>query len=350
MPATIVATTQPRDGGVHRSAIDGTPSVSRCAAGQGRPVRRTRARQSRSPERGRPSRGGGGGGGGEGRRGGGGWMGRGRGLAAPVPGRQDGGHGHPRRGARRRRHRRPAVESRQGVLPRLGADGGTKRHLVEYYRTIATLEGAPLVRALLNRPTYLQRFPDGIEGEEVYQKRLPPKVPEHVQSCRVTFPSGRHADALKVTNPADVVWAANLGTVTFHPWHATCSTWSIPISSDRPRPPARDRFRDAAGVAADVVRPLLAELGYPGYPKTSGGRGCTSSSPSSRAGRSPRCAGPRSPSPGDRAPFRGRVTPPGGRSNAASRSLSTTTRTPGTARSPRPTPPAARRKRPSPLR
>src|SRR3712207_8163790 len=57
----------------------------------------------------------------------------------------------------------------------------------EYYRAIATLgsledAGQPLVRALRNRPTYLQRFPDGVEGEEVYQKRLPPKVPEHVQS------------------------------------------------------------------------------------------------------------------------------------------------------------------------
>src|SRR3954465_7764812 len=159
-------------------------------------------------------------------------------------------------------------------FPRLGADGGTKRHIVEYYRTIATLEGTPLVRALLNRPTYLQRFPDGIEGEEVYQKRLPPKVPEHVQSCRVTFPSGRHADALKVTNPADVVWAANLGCVTFHPWHATCTDVEHPdqlrIDLD---PQPGTGFPEARDVALEVVRPLLADLGYAGFPKTSGGRG-----------------------------------------------------------------------------
>jgi DNA ligase D len=159
-------------------------------------------------------------------------------------------------------------------FPQLGADGGTKRHLVEYYRTIATLEGAPLVRALRDRPTYLQRFPDGVEGEEVYQKRLPPKVPAHVQSCRVTFPSGRHADALKVTNPADVVWAANLGTVTFHPWHATCADVEHPdqLRVDLDPQPGTG-FADAAGVAVDVVQPLLGELGYVGYPKTSGGRG-----------------------------------------------------------------------------
>ncbi len=159
-------------------------------------------------------------------------------------------------------------------FPRLGADGGTKRHLVEYYRAIATLDEQPLVRALRNRPTYLQRFPDGVEGEEVYQKRLPPKVPAHVQSCRVTFPSGRHADALKVTNPADVVWAANLGCVTFHPWHARCADVEHPdeLRIDLDPQPGTD-FADAAGVAVDVVQPLLAELGYRGYPKTSGGRG-----------------------------------------------------------------------------
>jgi DNA ligase D-like protein (predicted polymerase) len=159
-------------------------------------------------------------------------------------------------------------------FPALGSAGGTKRHLVEYYRTVATADGEPLVRALRDRPTYLQRFPDGIEGEEVYQKRLPPKVPDHVSSCRVTFPSGRHADALRVTAPANVVWAANLGTVTFHPWHARCTDVEHPdelrIDLD---PQPGTGFSDARAVALQVVRPLLEELGYLGFPKASGGRG-----------------------------------------------------------------------------
>jgi DNA ligase D len=159
-------------------------------------------------------------------------------------------------------------------FPTLGADGGTKRHLVEYYRSIATLDGAPIVAALRDRPTYLQRFPDGIAGEEVYQKRLPPKTPDHVRSCRVTFPSGRHADALCVTDPANVVWAANLGTVTFHPWHARCTDVDRPdeLRLDLDPQPGTG-FDEARTVALDVVRPLLEELGYVGFPKTSGGRG-----------------------------------------------------------------------------
>lgn len=165
-------------------------------------------------------------------------------------------------------------------FPQLGLDGGTKRHLVEYYRTVALpspggdADAGPILRALRGRPTYLQRFPEGIEGEEIYQKRLPPRVPEHVTGCRVTFPSGRQADALLVRQPADVVWGANLGTVTFHPWHSRCTDVEHPdeLRIDLDPQPGTD-FTDAREVALDTLRPLLAELGYRGFPKTSGGRG-----------------------------------------------------------------------------
>ncbi|MGZ4533269.1 MAG: non-homologous end-joining DNA ligase [Mycobacteriaceae bacterium] len=157
-------------------------------------------------------------------------------------------------------------------FPALGAEGGTKRHLVEYYRTVA--ENGAVITALRDRPTYLQRFPDGIEGEEIYQKRIPAKAPEHVETCRITFPSGRTADALKVRSAPNVVWAANLGTVTFHPWHARCADVDHPdelrIDLD---PQPGTAFEEARAVALDVVQPLLDQLGLVGYPKTSGGRG-----------------------------------------------------------------------------
>jgi DNA primase len=43
-------------------------------------------------------------------------------------------------------------------FPKLGANG-TKRRLVEYYRAVAR---GPMLAALRDRPTHLQRFPDGI--------------------------------------------------------------------------------------------------------------------------------------------------------------------------------------------
>ena len=152
----------------------------------------------------------------------------------------------------------------------LGAAGGTKRHLVEYY--VAVADG--IVRALRDRPTYLQRFPGGVEGEEIYQKRVPTHAPDWIQTCQVTFPSGRTADALRVTEAADVAWAANLGTVTFHPWHARCTDVDRPdelrIDLD---PQPGTGFDDAKRVALSEVRGILDELGWVGFPKTSGNRG-----------------------------------------------------------------------------
>jgi len=160
------------------------------------------------------------------------------------------------------------------VFPELGADGGTKRHVAQYYRAVATDPSGAVLTALRDRPTYLQRFPDGIEGDEVYQKRLPKGAPEGVLTCHVTFPSGRGADVLRVTRPADVVWAAQMSTITLHPWHTRCQDPDRPdelrIDLD---PHAGTGFAEARAVALDVVRPTLDDLGLVGFPKTSGGRG-----------------------------------------------------------------------------
>ncbi len=155
-------------------------------------------------------------------------------------------------------------------FPALGSNG-TKRRLVEYYLAVA---GGPMLAALRDRPTHLQRFPDGIDGEEIYQKRIPQHHPDYLQTCRVTFPSGRTADALKVTHPAAIVWAAQMGTITLHPWQVRCPDTEHPdelrIDLD---PQPGTGFAEARAVAVNVLRPLLDEIGLVGYPKTSGGRG-----------------------------------------------------------------------------
>ncbi|MFC0313423.1 DNA polymerase domain-containing protein [Gordonia phosphorivorans] len=157
-------------------------------------------------------------------------------------------------------------------FPQLGADGGRKRDLVEYYRTVAT--GGPLMTALRDRPTYLQRFPDGVEGDQIYQKHLTKYHPDHVQSTRVVFPSRRTGQAFCPHLPADAVWAANLGTVTFHTWPTVAPDNDHPDQLRLDLDPFGDTtFDDARRVALELLRPLLDELGMTGYPKTSGSRG-----------------------------------------------------------------------------
>src|SRR5499427_3391936 len=147
--------------------------------------------------------------------------------------------------------------------------GETKLDLVQYYLAV----GDGIVRVLYERPTQLKRHPDGAEGEAIYQKRVPEKRPDWIEVARVTFPSGRHADELCVTEVAQVAWAANLATSYFHPAPSRRRATEHPdeLRVDVDPQPGTD-FGDAKRVAA-VVREVLSEIGYTGWPKTSGNRG-----------------------------------------------------------------------------
>ncbi|MGB5150079.1 MAG: DNA polymerase domain-containing protein [Mycobacterium sp.] len=157
----------------------------------------------------------------------------------------------------------------KAYFPELGAEG-TKGVLFDYYLSVAAL----MVKLLRDRPVHLQRFPDGIDGEEIYQKRVPQKHPDYLETCTVTFPSGRTADALKITHPSAIAWAAQMGSVTLHPWPVRCPDTDHPdeLRVDLDPQPGTD-FADARRIAVEVLKPVLDELGYVGYPKTSGGRG-----------------------------------------------------------------------------
>jgi DNA ligase D len=147
--------------------------------------------------------------------------------------------------------------------------GITKREVVEYYRAVVDA----LLGVLRERPTNLKRYPDGVTGEPFYSKRLPKGAPPYTETARVTFPSGRTADAFCPTEPAVLLWAANMGTFDFHPWPVRRADPDRPdeLRIDLDPQPGTD-FADAVRVAAEA-RTLLGDLGYTGFPKTSGGRG-----------------------------------------------------------------------------
>ena len=148
--------------------------------------------------------------------------------------------------------------------------GLTKIGLVEYYLAV----GDGIVNALRERPCMLHRFPKGVAGDKVHQKRIPAGAPPWVQTVRLHFPRyGQHADELCVTELAQVIWAVQMSTVEFHPWNSRRADperpdeWRIDLD---PMPACPfDRVRRVADVAHEV----LDELGAVGWPKTSGGRG-----------------------------------------------------------------------------
>jgi DNA ligase D len=168
------------------------------------------------------------------------------------------------------------------IFPATGrTPAATKLDIVEYY--LAVQEG--IMRALTRRPTTLERWPKGVHpgivlstrekggGDAFFQKRVPRGAPDYVQTARIAFPSGRTADEICPTEIAVVAWAAQMGTITFHPWPVRREDLDHPdeLRIDLDPQPGTD-FADAVRVAAHA-RTLLQELGYTGFPKTSGGRG-----------------------------------------------------------------------------
>jgi DNA ligase D len=148
--------------------------------------------------------------------------------------------------------------------------GQTKLDLVRYYMSV----GDGIVRALRDRPCMLHRFPSGVAGAKVHQKRIPSGAPDWLETVRVHFPRyGRYADELCVTELASVIWAVQMSTVEFHPWNSRRADterpdeWRIDLD---PMPRCGfDTVRRVAAVAHDV----LDGLGAVGWPKTSGGKG-----------------------------------------------------------------------------
>jgi DNA ligase D len=149
--------------------------------------------------------------------------------------------------------------------------GFTKRDVFEYYLAVQE----PMLRYIAGRPTALQRFPDGIDGEMFYQKRIPAKgVPEWMNTAEITFPSRRKADELCPLEAAHILWAVQMNGLVFHPWPVRAPEVDNPdeLRIDLDPQPGTD-FADAASIATEVVREVLADAGLVGFPKTSGGRG-----------------------------------------------------------------------------
>ena len=157
----------------------------------------------------------------------------------------------------------------------------TKGMVAEYYAAV----GPGILRALRERPTTLERWTKGVHpgivlsqrgergGDAFYQKRAPKSAPDYVETARIAFPSGRFADEVCPTEVAVPVWAAQMGTITFHPWPVRRADVDHPdelrIDLD---PQPGTNFADAVRIAG-VARELFSDLGMRAFPKTSGNRG-----------------------------------------------------------------------------
>jgi bifunctional non-homologous end joining protein LigD len=177
---------------------------------------------------------------------------------------------------RRARRDTPKLANPAKVLfPR---DGLTKRDIWDYYTAVAPV----MLPHLAGRPLTLQRYPDGIEGEEWYQQNAPEKSPDFVRLIDV----GPRHDAKKRIACDDVEtlqWLANLAALTIHQWTSHVSpdvTTRAGIDAALALPdyvvldldPGDGPWSHLVEVAR-AVRRLLDALALDSVVKTSGKRG-----------------------------------------------------------------------------
>ena len=148
--------------------------------------------------------------------------------------------------------------------------GWTKLDLVEYYLAV----GDGIVNALFERPCMLHRFPKGLAGDKVHQKRVPAGAPPWLETVRLHFPRfDRTADELCVTELAAVIWAVQMSTVEFHPWNSRRADTEKPDEWRIDLDPGPECDFATVQRVAHVAHEVLDELGAVGWPKTSGGSG-----------------------------------------------------------------------------
>ena len=147
--------------------------------------------------------------------------------------------------------------------------GVTKLDLVNYYLAVADAA----LRAIGRRPLVLKRYVNGIAGEGFYQKRAPAKRPDWVRTVELTFPSGRTAHELVISERAQLVWITNLGNIDLHPHPVREDDLDHPDELRIDLDPGPGVPWQTVREVAQIVREVLAEHGLTGWPKTTGSRG-----------------------------------------------------------------------------
>ncbi|NQX39353.1 bifunctional non-homologous end joining protein LigD [Pedobacter steynii] len=145
----------------------------------------------------------------------------------------------------------------------------SKGDLINYYDQISPF----ILPYLKDRPQSLSRYPNGITGQNFYQKDVTGKVPDWIKTY-LYHAEGDDTDKhfLVGKDKATLLYMANLGCIEIHPWSSTIKkpdhpTWCI-LDLD----PDKQPFDQTIEVA-QVTKAILDDMGVPGYCKTSGSTG-----------------------------------------------------------------------------
>jgi bifunctional non-homologous end joining protein LigD len=146
-------------------------------------------------------------------------------------------------------------------------DGITKGDLVDHYLRVA----GRMLPHLRGRPVAMERYPDGIGGERIFQKDVPRYFPGWIDRTKVHKEGGTLRQVV-CEQAATLVYLANQACITPHVFLSRIDRLDHPDQLIFDLDPAGDDFEEARQ-AALALRSLLEELALPSFPKTTGGKG-----------------------------------------------------------------------------
>ena len=146
--------------------------------------------------------------------------------------------------------------------------GTQKQQLAQFYTDISEWI-LPFLRA---RAVSLLRAPEGIEGEQFFQKHSERMAIPHIKQLDPALDPG-HARLMEIDSVEALVGAVQMGTVEFHTWGATADKIETPDLFVLDLDPDPTLPWKAMLEAAQLTLSVLDELGLQAFVKTSGGKG-----------------------------------------------------------------------------
>lgn len=145
-------------------------------------------------------------------------------------------------------------------------DGIVKAEVIAYYLKIAPT----ILNHIKGRALTLIRFPDGIHGEMFYQKNRPEWAPKWLEFERL---GKEEKDYIIATEPASLVWLANLASLELHQLHSRRPNFEFPDYMVFDLDPPEGYSFERIGSLAFDLRAHVESFGYTAFVKTTGGKG-----------------------------------------------------------------------------